>query len=114
MLLAASLLALGSIAFALILTPITRDLFKRCGFVDRPTGGRKVHDTPIPRIGGIAIVASIGLSVVLTWALGLWAPFVQNLSIQLLIRLMPAAGLIFLVGVLDDLFTLKAWQKLLG
>ena len=33
---------------------------------------------------------------------------------QFLIRLLPAAGVIFLVGVLDDLVTLKPWQKLLG
>jgi len=31
MLLAASLLALGSIVFALILTPLTRDFFKKLG-----------------------------------------------------------------------------------
>jgi len=114
MLLAASLLALGSIVFALILTPLTRDFFKKLGLVDQPTGGRKLHATPIPRIGGIAIVASIGLSIGLTSVFGVWAPLAQNPSIQFLIRLLPAAAIIFLVGVLDDLFTLKPWQKLLG
>jgi UDP-GlcNAc:undecaprenyl-phosphate/decaprenyl-phosphate GlcNAc-1-phosphate transferase len=114
MLLAASLLALGSLVCALILTPLTRDLFNKLGFVDRPTGGRKLHATPIPRIGGIAIVASILLSAGLTSVFGIWAPLAQNASIQFLIRLLPAAAIIFLIGVLDDFFTLKPWQKLLG
>ena len=114
MALAASLLALGSLVFALIFTPLTRDFFSKLGFVDRPTGGRKVHASPIPRIGGIAIVASIVLSIGLTSAFGIWAPLAQNESLQLLIRLLPAAAIIFLVGVLDDFVTLKPWQKLLG
>src|SRR3954469_17275742 len=112
--LAALLLALGSIGFALILTPLTRDVFNRLGFVDHPTGGRKVHVTPIPRIGGIAIAASIALSIGLTSAFGVWAPLAQNPSLQFLIRLLPAAAVIFGVGVLDDFFTLRPWQKLLG
>jgi UDP-GlcNAc:undecaprenyl-phosphate GlcNAc-1-phosphate transferase len=114
MALAALLLALGSLICALILTPLTRDLSSRLGFVDRPTGGRKVHASPIPRIGGIAIVASIGLSIGVTSLFGIWAPLAQNASIQFLIKLLPAAGIIFLVGVLDDFLTLKPWQKLLG
>src|SRR4029453_4044957 len=93
MVLAASLLALGSLVCALILTPLTRDLFNKLGFVDRPTGGRKLHATPVPRIGGIAIVASILLSVGLTSMFGIWASLAQNASIQFLIRLLPAAAI---------------------
>src|SRR6058998_628428 len=114
MLLAISLLAFCSLICALGLTPLTRDIFLRLGLVDHPTGGRKIHSGPIPRAGGIAIVASIGLSIGITAALGVWEPFLYNPSIQFLIRLLPAAGIIFVLGVLDDIITLQPWQKLLG
>jgi len=114
MLLAVSWLGLSSFLFALILTPLTRDVFARLGFVDDPTGGRKLHSVPVPRVGGVAIAISIALSLGLTAAAGIWTPFLYNPSIQLLIHLLPSAAVIFLIGLLDDLTTLKPWQKLLG
>ena len=114
MLIATFILAFTSIGFALALTPIARDIFVRLGLVDQPTGGRKIHATPIPRVGGIAMAAAIVLSVSITYALGVLDPFKGNPSIHLLIRLLPAVLIIFVVGVLDDLFNIKAWHKLLG
>ncbi len=114
MLLAVSWLGLSSFLFAFILTPLTRDVFARLGFVDDPTGGRKLHSAPVPRVGGVAIAISIALSLGLTAAAGIWTPFLYNPSIQLLIKLLPSAAVIFLIGLLDDLTTLKPWQKLLG
>ena len=114
MLLATTLLALCALAGALGFTPLIRDIFVRLGLVDHPTGGRKIHSAPIPRAGGISIVASIGLSIGLTAALGVWEPFLHNPAIQFLIRLLPAAAIIFIVGVLDDIINLDPWQKLLG
>src|SRR6266705_298284 len=114
MLLAVSWLGLSSFLFAFILTPLTRDVFARLGFVDDPSGGRKLHSAPVPRVGGVAIAISIALSLGLTAAAGIWTPFLYNPSIQLLIKLLPSAAVIFLIGLLDDLTTLKPWQKLLG
>ena len=42
---------------ALALTPILRDFFRVYQIVDRP-GLRKVHEYPIPRLGGIALAAA--------------------------------------------------------
>ena len=114
MLLATSLLALCSLICALGLTPLIRDIFLKLGLVDHPTGGRKIHSGPIPRAGGVSIVASMALSIGLTAALGVWEPFLYNPAIQFLIRLLPAVAVIFVVGLLDDIVTLKPWQKLAG
>src|SRR5438093_4206263 len=114
MLLATSLLALCSWICALGLTPLIRDIFLKLGLVDHPTGGRKIHSGPIPRAGGVSIVASMALSIGLTAALGVWEPFLYNPAIQFLIRLLPAVAVIFVVGLLDDIVTLKPWQKLAG
>jgi UDP-GlcNAc:undecaprenyl-phosphate/decaprenyl-phosphate GlcNAc-1-phosphate transferase len=110
----ALLLAFTSFLFSLILTPLARDFFKRFGFLDHPNDPRKTHLVPIPHVGGIAITLSIALSVGITAVLGLWRPFLYYPAMAFMFRLLPAVGIIFVVGILDDLFRLKPWQKLLG
>src|SRR5215831_13422315 len=102
MLLTTSLLALSAFVCALAVTPLARDVFKRAGLVDRPNGSRKTHSNPIPRVGGVSIVLSIGFSIAITAGIGLWGPFIYNPSVQLLIRVLPAIGIVFLVGLIDD------------
>ncbi|MGH9365069.1 MAG: glycosyltransferase family 4 protein, partial [Thermoanaerobaculia bacterium] len=51
-------LAFGAAAISYALTPATRRLALRLGAVDRP-GPRKVHEAPIPRLGGLAVVAAV-------------------------------------------------------
>src|SRR5262245_49098457 len=96
MLFAASILALVSFAGALLFTPLVRNIFLKFGIVDRPSGGRKIHNTAIPRVGGIAIAAAIALSVGVATAVGAWDPFYQSPAIRFVIRLLPAAGLMFI------------------
>jgi UDP-GlcNAc:undecaprenyl-phosphate GlcNAc-1-phosphate transferase len=93
---------------ALILTPIIRDISRSFNVVDRP-GQRKVHVHPVPRVGGVAIAISYGLSLIVIsgvdrpWSTGL-APW----------KVIPGAAIAFLVGLLDDLFSLKPILKLAG
>jgi UDP-GlcNAc:undecaprenyl-phosphate GlcNAc-1-phosphate transferase len=107
-------IVLGTTAFifCLVLTPLCRNLFLRLNIVDRPDTDRKFHGRPVPRVGGIPIVLSYagGLGIML-----LIAPTAATISVQhkeLLWSLLPAAGLIFVTGVVDDIVGLKPWQKL--
>jgi UDP-GlcNAc:undecaprenyl-phosphate/decaprenyl-phosphate GlcNAc-1-phosphate transferase len=86
---------------ALVLTPIIRDIFRVYNIVDRP-GLRKVHAYPIPRLGGISLVAA--------YSFGLAGLHMDGLMWALL----PGAAVIFAVGILDDFFNLSAGFKLLG
>jgi len=79
--------------------------------VDRPDGGRKVHRYPIPRVGGLAIAISYLVSYLLVRPEE-GSPLAQQLS--LVWKLLPGAALVFAIGLLDDLFSLRAWQKLIG
>ncbi len=108
--------ALGLIAFllALILTPLCRKVALRYNLVDKPDTQRKLHSKPTPRIGGVAVVlayaGSVGLVLLLT-------PASKMLHIQhggLLKALLPGAIIIFLTGLIDDLFGLKPKYKLVG
>ncbi len=108
-----SLIWLGLVSFALslILTPMFRDIFRSYGVVDQPDGSRKIHKYPIPRVGGMAIACSY---VACFFIVPLFSknPFEDKLS--LVWNVLPAFAVIFAVGVIDDLFGLKPWQKLLG
>ena len=59
--------ALGTTAFLLcfVLTPLCRNLAIRFGLLDQPDTRRKLHAKPIPRLGGVAIVVSYALSLLL-------------------------------------------------
>lgn len=83
-----------------ISTPFVIDFLKRIGIIDKPSE-RKIHKVEIPRMGGI-IIFSIVLIIILS--------FYGNInSIRLfLIGLL----VIFLCGLLDDLFNLSWKAKL--
>lgn len=111
-----ALVALGllSLVFCLILTPICRDLSLKLNLVDQPDNHRKVHTRPIPRVGGIPIAISyvLALGVMMKFAPGGAAIAVRHK--ELLWSVLPAVGMVFLVGLIDDLFGMKAWHKLGG
>src|SRR4249920_3126759 len=107
-------LALSSFVFSIILTPLCRNTFRRMGLVDRPDGQRKLHRQPIPRIGGIPIALSCLAAYALLIASPLAAGAIINQNLSLVVKLLPAGALILAVGLLDDLFGLKPWQKLAG
>src|SRR5258707_1230681 len=107
-------LAASSLLICLALTPLCRDAFVRARLLDHPDQGRKTHMRPTPRTGGIPIaIAYVG-----SFALLLLLPFsgssVLERYLPLVWKLLPAAGLMFAVGLVDDLLGLKSWQKLLG
>jgi UDP-GlcNAc:undecaprenyl-phosphate GlcNAc-1-phosphate transferase len=101
-------LGLRAFVFTLILTPITRDIFRVFELVDRPDSSRKTHAYPIPRVGGIAVIISYLLASYFTPALR------ADSSLSLVARLLPAILIIFTTGLIDDFVDLKPWQKLVA
>ena len=85
------------------MTPPVKLFAQRVGAMDIPRDGRRVHDHPIPRMGGLAIFLGFVLSVLL---------FV-DLDSQVL-GLLLGAGIIAAMGAVDDIVSLKPWVKLLG
>jgi UDP-GlcNAc:undecaprenyl-phosphate GlcNAc-1-phosphate transferase len=108
------LLGVCSLGLSLLLTPLLREIALRRAWVDQPDHNRKMHTVPIPRLGGIAIVLAYTGSFAILLSADLHGSLVVQQSLPLVWRLLPAAGLIFVIGLLDDLVGLKPWQKLLG
>jgi exopolysaccharide biosynthesis WecB/TagA/CpsF family protein len=102
----------GTLIIAMLLVPIVSRLARWYRLVDNP-GPRKVHDVPVPRIGGIAFVVS-------TFALVLGVFFLPNNIGQSFresrteyIALLAGAGFTFAVGLFDDLHPVRGYIKLL-
>ena len=127
-LLAASFAA--ALVLALVLVPLARRLFLRLDFVDRP-GERKIHAAAIPYGGGAALFATLlivlggGLAAVFfgdrllpAW-LAAKAVLAENSSgirdkTPALALVFLAAGVLFVMGLVDDRRRLPAWPKLLA
>lgn len=109
-----ALIALGTLALVLclIFTPLCRTMAVALNIVDHPDHQRKVHKQPIPRIGGIPIALSYALSIFLVLR---FAPQSASLVVQhrdVLWSLFPAVGLMFMIGLTDDLLGMRASHKL--
>ena len=90
----------GALVAALIATPLVLRLSRWMGIVDVPNA-RKIHSTPTPRAGGIAIAAAL-FAVLLPGFL--WAQSSAGfgkLEGQVVGLLAAAVGLL-IVGLLDD------------
>jgi UDP-GlcNAc:undecaprenyl-phosphate GlcNAc-1-phosphate transferase len=101
-------LALG---FALVLTPLAKRLGVRLGAVDVPSE-RKVHTTPIPRVGGLAVFLAFAATMALTNL------YVTRVSELFVFDHRTALGfygalVVFGCGLWDDFRRLNPWVKLL-
>ncbi len=109
-----SFVFLGIIAclISLILTPVIRNVSEKRGWLDTPDNRRKNHPKPIPRIGGVAVFAAYVGSFGLL-ALGvLKGGLLVRAAVPAWWELIPAAGLVFLIGLLDDLRGVRPSAKL--
>jgi len=103
---------LASIIVAACLTWCVRNLAGRFGLAKPPDSSRHIHSTPIPRLGGVAVFLAFLLILggyFLTAKHG-WSIGASNGDIR---RIVMLAAAFFLVGLADDLVTVKPLFKLL-
>lgn len=91
------------LTFALI--PRLRALAKQIRLIDRP-GQRKVHEAPVPVIGGISIFIATAASLLMV------SPYVSGIGVYT--PLFIASALLLIMGVLDDRFDLSPVLKLIA
>lgn len=87
-------------AMSLGFTPLSRQVAMRLGFVDKPNEARKTHKDNKPMMGGLAIYIALTLSVLL---------FSPPQHIQELLAIVAGAGLLVIVGLVDDRYQLS-WR----
>ncbi|MBN2301536.1 MAG: undecaprenyl/decaprenyl-phosphate alpha-N-acetylglucosaminyl 1-phosphate transferase, partial [Lentisphaerae bacterium] len=92
-----------SVTTVYFLTPTVMALAHRLGAVDIP-GGRHIHSVPTPRLGGIVVYAGVVIALLLTSI-----KYMPNLK-----ALIMSSTLVLIIGVLDDLRSIRASVKLLA
>ena len=98
----AALLAAGVLSF--LATPLVKILARKVGAMDVPHDDRRMHDHPIPRMGGLAIFIGFLLSAVV-----FCADLRTDRSLQ---SILLGAIVIVILGVFDDRHALSAKLKL--
>jgi UDP-GlcNAc:undecaprenyl-phosphate GlcNAc-1-phosphate transferase len=111
-----TLLFLSVFAVSLVLSFMTtrevRDLATRRGWVAFPQALRHVHQTALPRLGGVAIFLSFSVTLSLWLGLGFFFPrLLQGVAATTLLRIYVPACLIFCLGIYDDLRGASVYLK---
>lgn len=96
----AALLVAGLLSF--LTTPLVKLLARKVGAMDVPKDSRRMHDHPIPRMGGLAIFIGFLLSILV---------FSKELD-RGLQSILLGAIVIVILGVFDDKYALGAKLKL--
>lgn len=99
---ASALILVSAFVIAYFSAPLVIRLAHRLGAIDQPDK-RKVHQTAMPRMGGLAIFFAFMICVLL--GVKVSGPYVG---------IVIGAVIIFIIGILDDIYQLSAWVKLAG
>lgn len=92
------------------LTPEIRSRALKLGLVDKPGEERRIHKVPIPRLGGVAIFISILFTVTTLVAIAGKLPKDAR-GAEGIIGIAVGGTLVFVLGLLDDLESLRARDK---
>lgn len=95
-----------ALALTLVSTPLVRKFAVWSGFVDTPNS-RKIHDEPMPLLGGAAIFAGALLALTLVAVL-----LPTRIVAPQVIGVLLSSTIVGAVGLADDRYHLPAWSKL--
>lgn len=97
---------------AWLLVPLLKKYAPAMGLVDQPSE-RRIHTTPIPRCGGIAVFIATHLALAVVF-FGPWRNLAGSIQLKEWGVLLGASLALLLIGLVDDQRGMRAWLKLLG
>ena len=92
-----------SLLVAYVMTPPVKRFAEKVGAIDVPKDNRRVHDHPIPRMGGLAIFLGFMLSLIF------FVPMSTKVT-----GILVGSVIIAVMGGVDDIVSLNPWVKLAG
>lgn len=101
-----------ALAVSLLITPLIRNFARKKGWVDNPDGKRKLHRTPIPRIGGVGIYFALVIALLPVFLLPTDVAKYLSENLSTFAYVIAFSGLIMLIGLWDDLHEISPWKKL--
>ncbi len=98
----------GIFVLSFFITKLVRRLAVHLGIHDVPDMPRKIHEKPLPKLGGLAIFASfiIGLTALAVFG------GTQEISILRIVGLVLASSILIIGGILDDKYDLPASRQI--
>ncbi|MCK5226493.1 MAG: undecaprenyl/decaprenyl-phosphate alpha-N-acetylglucosaminyl 1-phosphate transferase, partial [Planctomycetes bacterium] len=104
---------ISAFAGSLAATFLCKKIALKFGIVDKPDATVKTHKEPVAYLGGVGIL--IGLTVgVLAGIACLGSEGFSAAAIKWLLGILAGAAVACLVGLTDDIFDIKPFQKILG
>jgi UDP-GlcNAc:undecaprenyl-phosphate GlcNAc-1-phosphate transferase len=94
-------------------TWLCKKIALKFGVVDKPDGTVKTHAHPIAYLGGLGIL--LGFTAGILTGITFFEPTeIFKLSMKLLIGILAGASVACFVGLIDDLFNIRPFQKIFG
>ena len=101
-----------SLLFSFVLTWGVRNLAMGRGWVAPPLQDRDLHEIPLPRLGGVPVFLSFLIGVAVALLASLHFPILAaDLSIRPVLTVLVPGTLIFLLGLLDDIYSVGPFTK---
>lgn len=97
----------------LVVTPVVRHYAYRLELLDMP-GGRKVHQVPVPRLGGVAMTLAFAVGVGFAALVASELGSAAFLRLSLAPAILSGVALVLVIGVIDDVRGVPALAKLGG
>ena len=94
----------SAFAIAMVATPFAKKVSEKLGAIDYPKA-RGMHNKPMPRLGGIAIVLGFLVTIIMLYR------FVNDINIRHFVGFLAGAVIIVAVGIVDDIKNLPAKVK---
>src|SRR6201993_4535032 len=101
-----------SLISSFVLTWAVRNVAMGRGWAAPPIQDRDLHETPLPRLGGVPVFLSFLIAIAITWLASERFPaLAAGFSIQSLLIVLVPATLIFLLGLYDDIYSVGPYTK---
>ena len=97
------LMVLTTFVFSALIMPLTNKIAYHIGAIDVPKDNRRVHNKPIPKLGGLGIFVSFLFGYMLFG--------IQSIQMN---SILIGSFIIIIYGIIDDIKTLDAKYELLG
>jgi UDP-GlcNAc:undecaprenyl-phosphate/decaprenyl-phosphate GlcNAc-1-phosphate transferase len=101
-----------SLLLSFVITWYVRNFATDHGWVAAPADGRHLHETPLPRFGGVAIFVAFAISLTLAVLVARsWSRISLNVSLRTLATILAPGLLVFLLGLCDDIRSVGPYVK---
>ena len=99
-----------SFILSFVFTPFVRLFCLKSGLLDMPSK-RKIHERALPRLGGVALILSFAITLLLAF---LWDQNFRNIFSSRITGLFIGILVLAILGLSDDIYGIRALVKLAG